>query len=117
MSRIYSASVVYGIKMKIKVSGYREASDIAIGEHDLTRNAIKLGLHAECRVMSGYLDYEDGDAYLVVGERLTRADVDDPFGEFEKDTVDRAIKETPEKLKSCGFSGVPQFHLVCDHSD
>ena len=61
--------------------------------------------------------YEEGDAYLVVGKRLARADVNGSFDEFEKVTVDRAIKETPEKLKSCDFSGVPRLHLVCDHMD
>ncbi|MDZ4081440.1 MAG: hypothetical protein U1E10_00765 [Bdellovibrionales bacterium] len=117
MSRIYNACVIYGVKVKIKVSGSSEVHKIALGEHDLSRKAVKIGLHAECRSMAGYLRYEEGDAYLIVGERLARADVDGPFDEFEKDTVERAIKETPEKLKSCGFSGVPQFHLVCDHSD
>lgn len=117
MSRIYSASIIYGVKVKIKVSGYEEVGNIFVGEHDLSRKAVELGLRAHCRSMSGYLDYEDGDAYLIVGERLASADVDEPFGEFERDRVDRAVKETPDKLKSCGFSGVPQFHLVCDHSD
>ena len=63
MSRIYSASIIYGVKLKIKVSGYEEVGNIFVGEHDLSRKAVELGLRAHCRSMSGYLDYEDGDAY------------------------------------------------------
>lgn len=66
MSRDYSACVVYGVKVKIKVTGYPEVTKIALGDHDLSRKAVKLA---------------------------------------------------PDKLKSCGFSGVSQFRLVCDHVD
>lgn len=118
MSRMYNAVVFYGVKKAIKTSGTKELSKIFAGEHPLTESAAKADLDIYCRSMSGYLRFEEDDAFVFIGKRLANADVDDPLKEFDESVLDpMSLKAIAQKIAGIGYTEKSNFHLICDHSD
>lgn len=87
MSRLYNSVIFYGVKLPTKASGTKDVSALFSGHHSLTEKAIKADLDVYCRSMSGYLQYENDDAFVFIGKRLAGADVDAPFKEFDESSV------------------------------
>ena len=118
MSRIYSSIVLFGVREQVNFPDADERRGVVYeAKHPVLQRAVESGLDWDCRDMTGYPAYEDGDVLLFVGRRLSLVDVDAPCGGFSEEDVAGAVGDARERLAGAGFAGAPQFHHVADHCD
>jgi len=118
MSRIYDSVLIFGISERAERPDTKERLDLVYeGKHPLIQEGIACGLDWYCRDMTGYASHAEGEVLIYVGRRLSRVDVDAPFGQFSSEELEEAVREAREKLAGAGFEQPPAFHHVASHCD
>jgi len=118
VSRIYDSVLIFGVTERAVRPDSKGRLDLVYeGKHPLIQRGIASGLDWYCRDMTGYGPEREGEVLIYVGRRLSRVDVDAPYGQFSPEELEEALSEAREQLARAGFEQAPAFHHVASHCD